>query len=465
MDVAAVSDPHPKSGNHGATSAVVEGNMFAQLLDQHLASQESAESGDHDPEMADDGQDDYEDNDHDDTGPEDDAAPSSESAANDQPDLAADAALALALLGDSTTTTEPAAAATAQANQPTVTAATGQTQANEAGAARANNAAQTATTGDNLNKPTETRAAGKATPDQQQARQPGAQVTGQSNPELQARPATVTAASATSIQEAGQQQTSLREGRYDATLRQAQDAPEQAPPPNQSNAKTAGDNTASRTPVAERPDAQQAASQPQTATAVKPAPSIVGMPSAGTFQPGLNALMTVDDAMKLDVAGVRGTTTQTAANTAAKPATPPPPARTAQQPAQQVAMQIKQAVKTGTDHIRIQLQPAELGKVDVQLTIRDDAVQATVTVERPEALEQLQRDSRQLIQGLEDAGLRTNSDSLTFRHGHSGQHDPNSGTSDDNASAQADDQNGAETNEDTSSNRSRRHDGLISIEA
>ena len=41
-------------------------------------------------------------------------------------------------------------------------------------------------------------------------------------------------------------------------------------------------------------------------------------------------------------------------------------------------------------------------------------ITAAISAERPETLEMLQRDSKALERALQDAGLRTNSDSLSF---------------------------------------------------
>ena len=81
----------------------------------------------------------------------------------------------------------------------------------------------------------------------------------------------------------------------------------------------------------------------------------------------------------------------------------------------QVAVQIQKAVSEGVDHIRIQLKPAELGRVEVKLEVTEDGrAMAVVTADRSDTLDLLQRDARGLQQALEDAGLRTDSNSLSF---------------------------------------------------
>ena len=84
-------------------------------------------------------------------------------------------------------------------------------------------------------------------------------------------------------------------------------------------------------------------------------------------------------------------------------------------PAHQIAVHIQRAVAAGQGRIRITLHPAELGQIDVKLNIGNDGVvKAIVSIERPETFELLQRDARGLEKALQDAGLKTDSGSLSF---------------------------------------------------
>jgi len=84
----------------------------------------------------------------------------------------------------------------------------------------------------------------------------------------------------------------------------------------------------------------------------------------------------------------------------------------------QVSVKLSQAGKDGGGKISIRLNPEELGKVDVKMEIgRDGMVRALVSADRPETLDMLQRDSRALEKALQDAGLKTDSDSLQFERG------------------------------------------------
>ena len=77
-------------------------------------------------------------------------------------------------------------------------------------------------------------------------------------------------------------------------------------------------------------------------------------------------------------------------------------------------MRIAAQVRDGMDMIRIQLEPADLGRVDVRLHMQDGAVTAVVTADNQDTLDLLQRDSRSLQQALQDAGLKTDSNGLSF---------------------------------------------------
>lgn len=81
----------------------------------------------------------------------------------------------------------------------------------------------------------------------------------------------------------------------------------------------------------------------------------------------------------------------------------------------QVSVHITKAIKNGIDRIDIQLKPQSLGRIDVHLEMTGDGrVTATVTAETRQALELLQNDSRALEQALQQAGLKTDSNSLNF---------------------------------------------------
>ncbi|MBO6825269.1 MAG: flagellar hook-length control protein FliK [Sneathiella sp.] len=84
-------------------------------------------------------------------------------------------------------------------------------------------------------------------------------------------------------------------------------------------------------------------------------------------------------------------------------------------PAEQVSTQLMQAAKDGNDKIKVQLHPAELGRVDIKLEIAQDGrVMAVIAADNPESLDLLQQDSKALEQALKDAGFETDQNSLNF---------------------------------------------------
>ncbi|KPF85789.1 hypothetical protein IP70_10060 [alpha proteobacterium AAP38] len=84
-------------------------------------------------------------------------------------------------------------------------------------------------------------------------------------------------------------------------------------------------------------------------------------------------------------------------------------------PGQQMAFHVQRAVQDGNDRVSIQLNPYEMGRIDVQLEIGSEGkLRAKVMVENPATLEMLQKDSKNLEKALQEAGLQTDQDSLSF---------------------------------------------------
>ena len=84
-------------------------------------------------------------------------------------------------------------------------------------------------------------------------------------------------------------------------------------------------------------------------------------------------------------------------------------------PVFQIGVQIAKAVPSRIDRLVVQLEPAALGRVEVRLKFqRNDQVSAVIAAERPDTLDALQRDARLLERSLQQAGLRLDSDGLTF---------------------------------------------------
>jgi flagellar hook-length control protein FliK len=86
-----------------------------------------------------------------------------------------------------------------------------------------------------------------------------------------------------------------------------------------------------------------------------------------------------------------------------------------QAPVVQLGIQIAGAASRHVERLVVQLEPAALGRVEVRLDFsHDNRVSALIAADRPETLELLQRDSRALERGLQDAGLRLDQDALSF---------------------------------------------------
>lgn len=92
-----------------------------------------------------------------------------------------------------------------------------------------------------------------------------------------------------------------------------------------------------------------------------------------------------------------------------------PQAQARAQVTDQVNVQISKAIANGVDKISIQLRPAHLGRVDVQLEMAGDGrVTAVVTADNKDTLDLLKQDSRELERAMRDAGLQMNSGDLSF---------------------------------------------------
>ena len=81
---------------------------------------------------------------------------------------------------------------------------------------------------------------------------------------------------------------------------------------------------------------------------------------------------------------------------------------------QHFSQQLSRAAALGKDRISLQLNPSELGRVDVKLEFaQDQSMRAVITADRPETLDLLQRDARALERALQDAG---DNNALNFAH-------------------------------------------------
>jgi hypothetical protein len=82
---------------------------------------------------------------------------------------------------------------------------------------------------------------------------------------------------------------------------------------------------------------------------------------------------------------------------------------------EQVSIAIRQAVGNGSDEITLQLDPVELGRIQIKLHMnREGHTQLAFLVDRPETFDALSRDARILEQSLQDAGLKADTGGMQF---------------------------------------------------
>lgn len=82
--------------------------------------------------------------------------------------------------------------------------------------------------------------------------------------------------------------------------------------------------------------------------------------------------------------------------------------------ASQTKLHIKPLAEKGGGQIRIDLNPPELGEIEVELKVEDGVASGRISVKNPEVLEQLARDLKVLQQGLAEAGLELKDENMTF---------------------------------------------------
>jgi flagellar hook-length control protein FliK len=91
-----------------------------------------------------------------------------------------------------------------------------------------------------------------------------------------------------------------------------------------------------------------------------------------------------------------------------------------------LAVEIVAQARDGKNRFEIRLDPPELGRIDVHLTVdRDGNVSSRLVVDRSETLDLLRRDAPTLERALENAGLKTAQQGLEFSlRDQGGRHQP-----------------------------------------
>jgi hypothetical protein len=156
-----------------------------------------------------------------------------------------------------------------------------------------------------------------------------------------------------------------------------------------------------RRPTAGAPEPAPAADGP--APKARPAAAPIPPSTAGTGDARIDPSVEIGDAAP-------GRAERVAGETPVPSGRPLPPA-----PVVQLGIHIAAAASRRIERLVVQLEPAALGRVEIRLDFtHDNRVSAVIAAERPETLEVLQRDSRALERGLQDAGFRLDQNALSF---------------------------------------------------
>ena len=84
-------------------------------------------------------------------------------------------------------------------------------------------------------------------------------------------------------------------------------------------------------------------------------------------------------------------------------------------PSDQVQIGIRQAVESGTDRITIQLDPADLGRVEIRMDVADNGKTHLVfTADKASTLDALSRGAHGLERSLADAGIKADAGTMEF---------------------------------------------------
>lgn len=87
----------------------------------------------------------------------------------------------------------------------------------------------------------------------------------------------------------------------------------------------------------------------------------------------------------------------------------------------EMGIQIARRVATGGDELVIRLDPAELGRINIRMSVNEHGqLRATVAADLPSVVEAIRNDVPELSRALEQAGLRTDSQSFRFDKGANG---------------------------------------------
>lgn len=130
------------------------------------------------------------------------------------------------------------------------------------------------------------------------------------------------------------------------------------------------------------------------------------------------------DAASIDAKANAGLTMPAPAANGLQPANMAAPAAQASAPMsaatvsaviQQVTVHMTKAAVDGVDHIKVQLNPPELGHVEVRMEVGPSGhFSAVFAADRPQTVHMLQHNAHELTRSLQNAGIRTDAGSLSF---------------------------------------------------
>lgn len=163
--------------------------------------------------------------------------------------------------------------------------------------------------------------------------------------------------------------------------------------------------------------AQNSAGVGQSQGQATHAPILATTPITDSILKGQNLKATGPELAQLVKTDTADVTSSINSNIDVKSSTPATQLRAAgyTSPTQSVAIQIAAKAQNGAQQFEIRLNPPELGRVDVRLEFtKDGQVNTHLIIERPETLEMLSKDARQLEKALGQAGVNIESDGLTF---------------------------------------------------
>ena len=84
-------------------------------------------------------------------------------------------------------------------------------------------------------------------------------------------------------------------------------------------------------------------------------------------------------------------------------------------PSEQVQVSIRRALGMGVDRVTVQLQPEDLGRVEVRLDVNSDGRSTVIfNVDNRDTLDLLQRDAKQLERVLQESGINANAGDMQF---------------------------------------------------